>query len=310
MLPLSVICTADNTYAMPLAVVLYSVMANLKSKERVAFFVIDGGISKQNKHKIQKSLDIEKCQINWINVPRNKFKNLKIDSGISVSAYHRLLVDELLPSELHKVIYLDSDLVVIGDLGELWAKEIGDQYLLAVQDAGIGYVSGKTGLMNYRELGIDPDCKYFNSGVMVINLKKWRADSIGQKVLAYIQQNHQYIRLHDQDGLNAILAGHWGELDPRWNRTPQIFYYASWQDSPFLEADYKNMIDNPYIIHFATTGRKPWNQLQYPDGDVFYKYLDMTDWAGWRYNRWRALQHQAFLVWRKFKRKVLAKGLS
>jgi lipopolysaccharide biosynthesis glycosyltransferase len=125
-----------------------------------------------------------------------------------------------------------------------------------------------------------------------------------------MRQNPQYIRWYDQDGLNAILADKWAELDPRWNRTPQIYSYSSWEDSPFQEAEFRSLISSPYVVHFATTGRKPWNDLKYPDGDIFYKYLDMTAWAGWRYTRWRSLQHRILISWRKFKRRLIQQGFS
>lgn len=308
--PISTVCAADNAYAMPLAVVLKSILVHLNARQKANFYIIDGGITKRNKQRILKGLDLERCQVHWLNPLKSKLSSLRINSCMSVAAYHRLLVAELLPESLDKIIYLDSDLVVLNDLEKLWEIDVGNNYILAAQDIGIGYVSSELGLENYQALGLEADCKYFNSGVMVINLNKWRTDSVGPKVIEYIQQNPQFIRWYDQDGLNALLAKNWGELPPQWNRTPQIYHYPSWHESPFEESAYNSLIKQPSIIHFATTGRKPWNDSHYPDGDIFYKYLDMTDWAGWRYNLWRALQHKVLLTSNRFQRTFLKKGLS
>ncbi|MHC5828967.1 MAG: glycosyltransferase family 8 protein, partial [Nostoc sp.] len=123
---------------------------------------------------------------------------------------------------------------------------------MAAQDLGAPYVSSPRGLINYQELGISPESKYFNSGVLVMNLKKWREDQIFEKVIEYLTINKQYVRWHDQDALNAILAGKWGELEPGWNQMPYLFQYSSWQDSPFTEDVFNQLINNPDIIHYST----------------------------------------------------------
>ncbi|PHM05919.1 glycosyltransferase [Nostoc sp. 'Peltigera malacea cyanobiont' DB3992] len=79
--------------------------------------------------------------------------------------------------------------------------------------------------------------------------------------------------MHDQDALNAILAGKWGELEPGWNQMPYLFQYSSWQDSPFTEDVFNQLINNPDIIHFSTKD-KPWhNSCNHPDKDLFFNTL-------------------------------------
>ena len=287
--PIILVCAADNNYAMPLAVTVRSALANLKSNRKIGLFILDGGISKSNKKKIIKSLELEKIDISWIQIDETQLTNLVLTRHLTTTAYYRLLITKFLPLEFDKAIYLDTDMIVKGNLEELWNIPLEDNYALAVQDDVELYISMSGGLRNYQDVGICPDYKYFNSGLLVINLEKWRSENIGEKVLEYIRQNREYVR-NDQDGLNAILAGKWGEIHPRWNQMPRIYDYSSWQESPHAEDIYKELLHQPCIIHF-TNSPKPWYaglkaECRHPKKDLFFQYLDMTDWSGWRDTFW------------------------
>ena len=167
---------------------LRSALAHLKGNRKIVVFIIDGGIKECNKYKILKSIDLEQCDIKWLQPPDSLFERVKVSGHVTVAAYFRLIIPELLPHQFRKVIYLDSDLIVNQDLSHLWDVEIGENYLLAVQDVMIPYVSSQEGLVNYIELGIPPSYKYFNSGVLVLNLEKWRTNDISTRVIEYLEQ--------------------------------------------------------------------------------------------------------------------------
>lgn len=301
--PLVLVCAADNLYAMPLAVTVRSALENLKSDQQVILFILDGGIKDRNKRKILNSLSSEKCEVTFLSVSGSLVEgveNRHFETGtkhLPIVAYYRLLIPDLLPDHYEKVVYLDCDLVVKGDLGQLWQINLEEHYALAVQDMWTHSVSHPAGLLNYQALGIPSDAKYFNSGVLVINLKKWRADQISAKAIDYLQHNREYVRWHDQDVLNALLAGQWGELDPRWNVNIFLFSGDSAQkNSPFSDDVYNDIIRDPYIIHF-TSGDKPWVSPHAPCNEHFFHFVDLTSWSGWRPTRWTRL-------WMKLVRKV------
>ncbi|WP_016949056.1 glycosyltransferase family 8 protein [Anabaena sp. PCC 7108] len=297
--PIILVCAADNNYAMPLAVTVRSALANLKSKRQIALFILDGGINKTNKNKIIKSLQSDQVEISWIQIDDTQLNNLVLTRHLTTTSYYRLLITKFLPPEFDKAIYLDTDMVVKGNLEELWNIPLEDNYVLAVQDDVELYISMSDGLKNYKEVGISPDLKYFNSGLLVINLKQWRNENIGEKVLEYITQNREYVR-NDQDGLNAVLAGKWQEIHPRWNQMPRIYDYSSWKESPYAEDIYEELLHQPYIIHF-TNSPKPWyaglqTECKHPKKDLFFQYLDMTSWSGWRDTVWRRLVRKLLKV--------------
>lgn len=284
--PLTIVCAADDKYAMPLTVTMRSVIENLKSDRQVILFVIDGGITKANKQKIISSLTIEqvKLEIHWVKPHAELLANMKISGHVTVATYFRLLIPDLLPNQFNKAIYLDGDLVVTEDLGKLWNIELGDNHVLAAQDISVPYVSSPAGLANYQELGIPADYKYFNAGVLLINLEKWRSDNVSTKAIEYLEQNQEHIRWWDQDGLNAVLAGKWGQLDSKWNfmLLPELYNSSLWQDSNLLLQNSSNGSKNFYILHFASAS-KPWKySCKSPAKSLFFDYLDRTKWSGWR----------------------------
>lgn len=293
-----VVCSADENYAMPLTVTIYSALSNLGNKQsKILLFVLDGGIKEATKRKVEASLRSDQLEIHWVKLDLERFKQLPEKRHITVAAYYRLLVAEVLPQEFKKVIYLDSDTIVLGALEELWSVDPGDYHLLAVRNGCCHLIALAPGLCNYKELGLNPNSLYFNSGVLVINLEKWKEGDVGAKVLEFSEQNGDTIQDCDQDGLNAVLEGKWGELDPRWNQMPQIYTFSSWEDSPFDDpATYQSVLTNPQIIHYANS--KPWHlTCDHPKVYLFEKYLDQTAWAGVRDSQLKNL-------FRKVKKKI------
>jgi len=295
-----VVCAADDGYSMPLSVTVRSLLENLGADKRVDLYIIDGGISDRNKQKILNSLKPDTYNLTWLSIPDewvNDIPELPGSERIKISAYYRLFIPKLLPTTVRKAIYLDSDLVVCHDITDLWNLELLDSYALAVQDTVAPFASSSWGLRRYKELGLQSDCKYFNSGVLVINLDKWRADHVSEEVVEYLITNQEYVIAHDQDGLNAVLANKWTDIDPRWNQQPEIFSYASWENSQFSKETYDSLVAAPYIVHFATGG-KPWNTREpHPFKHLFFKYVDMTAWKGYRFDLQRRL-------WRRLQREV------
>lgn len=310
-----VVCAADDRYSMPLAVVARSALDNLDYDYSMHLFVIDGGITDANKAKIEKSLDINRCKVAFVPKPtaqlkllEDAFQDLRGKATVetkhilstSAAAYYRLFIPELLPKHLDRAIYLDCDLVVKSSLKQLWETDFQSNCILAVQDIWSPQISCPNTEVPYQELGIPANAKYFNSGVLVIDLRKWRDEAIGSKAIDHLIRYGGCPRTHDQGLLNAVLAGQWGELDPQWNLTPAIIdMFPSWKESPFSEETYRCLINRPSIIHFATN-RKPWNSRHTLFKDAFFEYVDKTAWSGWRLTFWRRLKIVMTREYKKF----------
>jgi lipopolysaccharide biosynthesis glycosyltransferase len=295
------VCAADDLYAMPLSVTIRSVLENLSKDRTLCLFILDQNTQPSQKDRILQSIDFENIQVEWIKVASPTLAKIHISnpSSYPLSSYFRLLIPYLLPADIKKVIYLDTDVIVKGDLSNLWDIDIQNYYALAVQDVAVGCFS-KVSHIDCQKLGVSPDQKYFNSGVMVINLEQWRIHNIPEKALSYLE--HYPLRFPDQDALNIVLAQHWRELDPHWNQGHAIHLLSSWKESPYEESAFLKALNEPYIVHFSSQP-KPWMfGCTHPEKDLFFHYLSLTDWAEWKltpFNYLLSLQKRAL---RKIKR--------
>jgi lipopolysaccharide biosynthesis glycosyltransferase len=164
---------------------------------------------------------------------------------ISRSAYLRLMIGDLLPKEVSRALYIDGDTLVLRDVAVLFDLDLGNAPAAAAASAGSPkYGNGKR---PWAQLGIDPETTYVNSGVLLIDVERWRAEGIGRAVLADIAEHHSLYRWMDQDGLNAVLANRWALFPPEWNL--QLGSKVHRRDPPALET--------VGICHFTGIW-KPW----------------------------------------------------
>ena len=283
---IAVVYGVDNRFAVPLAASIESALDNLSRGHQLDVHIIDGGISARNRSRLVQSFGGRPCRLIWLQPDQPALASLKVGGAISVATYYRLLIPRLLPAH-PKVIYLDADVIVERDLVELWNVPLEGHHVLAVQDQGIRVISGPFGLSNYRSLSIPEGSKYFNAGVLVLDLTKWRENQTAERIVDYVRDQHEHIRFHDQDGLNAILWHDWGELDPRWNQMPQILQVAKAENSPFDPETFRLLTTKPYIIHYASAD-KPWRfGCHHPAREQFFLYLNRTAFRGFRPSRWR-----------------------
>jgi lipopolysaccharide biosynthesis glycosyltransferase len=215
--PIFVACGADDAYAMPLAVTVRSLLDNLEAGRSVRLFVLDGGLTPSSRRRLLESWAHDRLDVEWLEPDLALLASVKVSGHIPLASYFRLLAADLVPSSVDRLLYLDSDLVVLTSLADLWSVDLDGHPLGAVQDLNAPYVSRPNGLATWGELRLPADRKYWNAGVLLLDLARWRREALGKKVLAYVQQNRGRIRWHDQDGLNAVLGGDCRELDHRWN---------------------------------------------------------------------------------------------
>ena len=288
---------ADDAFAMPLAVALRSALETLSESHVIEAYVLDGGISAANRERLERSLASPGIELRFVAPDPRAFAGIRHRAHLSHAAYFRILAAELLPASISRVIYLDADVRVAADLARLWAEPQRGLPVLAVRDAGAPTLGSPRGLLNHRELGLAPDLPYFNSGVMTLDLAIWREEKLGDRLLRHLENHLHANRWWDQDALNAVLAGRWGELDPRWNQIPQFWEPVSGDTDPFPRALRELVIRDPWIVHYST-GSKPWHWgCQHPARADFFDVLDRTAWAGWRPRR----SFRDSLVWRKWR---------
>lgn len=280
--PIVIVCAADEEYVMPLAAMMKSVLSNINTARPISLYIVDGGVSKHDKDRLLNSWPFDHLSVHWVLLDDSLFSNLPLWGRMNVNTYHRLVIPHILPVSVHKAIWLDCDIIVKGNLAELWDIDLGDNGVYAVQDMVVPYISCRYGIASYKELGIASNAKYFNAGVMIVNLDWWRLNDVTGRTFAYLREYRRTVFFWDQEGLNAVLVEKWGELDPRWNQIASISGRSFFTAEHLDKMTYQQVVNDPWIVHFAGTW-KPWVYHSHNSSRALYfQYLDMTAWAGWR----------------------------
>lgn len=271
-----VACAANRLYALPLAVMLRSAACHLGEGRRLTAFVVDDGIPPGDKQRVADSMPAN-ASVSWIRPVRDNFDGLPLWGRMPITTYDKLMVADFLPADVHRAIWLDCDMLVLADLGELWTRSFGDASTLAVQDALVPLVSSRFGVAGYTEMGIDPKAPYFNAGMMVIDVDAWRNENVSRSGLEYLRKFRDSVFFWDQEALNAALVGRWSALESRWNWSATLDRLSSPSDRLNLPAS-----GEARVVHFNGS-LKPW-LIEDIDGlgVPYFKHLDDTAWAGWR----------------------------
>ena len=229
-----IVTAADDKYVPGVIALIYSTWLQNEVSE---FHVLDNGISKKNKAKLRALAKRIGQEISLIDVSGSAIATLGLpDDRLTVSAFARLLIPELFKHH-ERVMYLDCDMLVLGDLRSAYETDFAGMLAAAVPDYG-------PGAEELKDLGI-PLEEYFNSGLLVFNIPAWRAAKISET--CFERASAKVFLYHDQSVLNAVCH----------NRVA------------FLPEDYNIFVDVPHeirreervkdirVLHFV--GRnKPW----------------------------------------------------
>ena len=263
-----VVCATDERYVMPLAVMLRSAIDNLAVTRSLAVHILHSRVSEDARRRVTQSLPADRCAIEWIPVDASKVAGVPVWGRMPVSTYFKLLLPDVVDVNVKRAIWLDCDLIVTGDLSELWDTSLEGMPAAAVQDQLVPFASSKGGIASRAEIGIIADSKYFNAGVMIVDIDRWRAERVSARALDHLTRRWKSVVYWDQEGLNVALAGNWMELDEKWNCNVS------------LPANRIRSGDRlPAILHYAGM-LKPWMyRTREPAWSIYMRYLDRTSWA-------------------------------
>lgn len=262
----------DNNYVFPLKVAIKSIIANKNVDVQYNINIICVEISEDN-YKVLKTLEKlgnEKVFINLID-KKNTFKDIKMPAHVTPSALFKFSLAEILDN-IDKCLYIDCDTMIQKDLSEFYNIDIDNVYAGVIQD----YLTIYYREMN-KKLNLDG---YFNSGVMLLNLKKMRNDGITEKLIAQKKKEIETntVVFMDQNSLNVV-------FEEKVKYLPLIYNYSTVynidETTVCLPDDIRNNLqsykDNAVIVHFAG-GAKPWKILCADKYFVsFWKYVDSND---------------------------------
>lgn len=234
----------NNAYAEQLLVTIISILENNNMERNIVFHVLSSDFSDKNKTIFKDTLKkYQNFKIKYINIDIKHFDNFDLKNNIkyiSVETYYRYIIADIAPN-LNKALYLDADLVVNGNLNELYDIDLENNYCAGVKDKFIEETDYK------NTLGLSPNETYINAGVLLLNLSRMRKDNVSEKLLSNTNKLAEQIEYQDQDIINITFRGQIKEVDSRYNFTSSNVIRE------------KSKIKEAIIIHY-TGPIKPWNE--------------------------------------------------
>lgn len=299
---LNVLFSSDNHYAQHLGAAMQSLLENNQDFTVIRIYVIDNEISDLSKEKLCRiATKFSNVSLFWI--PFEKWKSqlqLNMTWSISISAYARLFVAEMIPAEIDRILYLDCDMIVCDSLQNLWDTDLRGCVLGAVQDS----ISDST----KNAVGLLPEEPYCNSGMLLIDLAKWRELDIGTKCVHFIAEKNGSVVHHDQGVLNGVLKNQWFRLPLCnnlmtihfiFNRRRIIDYFGEHADF-YSENDIVNAKEHPLIMHYTPSfTSRPWcKDCKHPRKMLYWENLAKTPWKGAKPEKSKDKWYVKLINWR------------
>lgn len=290
-----VICfSADNTYTPYLGVALQSLLENTTVENNYDIFIIHDGINSVNQKKLNSLVESKKnTSLRFVDIRDYIEEHLnklfvtehRYYTHYSMATYYRLLIPEIF-SKMDRVLYLDSDIVVLKDIADLYNSELDGNIIGAVKDLGMSVNPHECRKKKHKfdwnhyftkVLELESPYDYFQAGVALMDCRRMREEQFTQKCFDILRKVGSFEFL-DQCVLNYVCRNEVKYLDAKWNiswhplikifdfnkRVPEENYIA-----------YRNSLKEMGIIHY-TTFIKPWQEPKYELADIFWHYARMT----------------------------------
>ena len=256
--PIRIAFICDNKYVMPTGVAIQSIIENKKPATEIEINVIANEVSANNLEKLR-SITGKNVSINIIEID-NKYKQLGSQHEyVSKAALLKFELPKIF-NNYDKILYLDSDVLVLKDLSQLYETDLGNKYAGVCKD-----LLATKFYKDPLEIGLNT---YFNSGVMLLNLDKMRQDKICTKLL-WAKEHDRRKKYMDQDAFNIVFNCNVEYLNPKFNyMTMEELFYKKSFISKFYNID---NIEKPVILHL--TYKKPWNFIGVPGERLWIKYF-------------------------------------
>ena len=275
--PVSICFASDDNYAPYLKVAIYSLLCNRNRERSYDIIILHKRISREHQGEILGLADGK----SGVSI---RFVNVQSDVGCyyAVETNYRLLLFSKLFQNYRRMLYLDCDIIVTGDVGELFDVDLEGKSAAGVEDVGFRWLAYTKraifldnkpyNVLNYCTdvLGIKDPGGYVNAGVLLFDLEKCRQKVSFRDVVETLHSRNFFY--NDQDVLNILLEGNIKQVDCKWNYMNNIAFYLECDRKEFRELYLDLRREDYRIIHYISA-KKPWNG-EVPMGEVWQKYAD------------------------------------
>ena len=274
-----VVCT-DHHFVMPTGVMMYSLCCNNPEADVTVHVLIDDSVTAKDKENLTTTISrFPKGKAIFYDVdlsllPAFPSTDNRLD-GISKATYYRLMLSEILPESVHKVLYMDGDLIVRGSLLPVWDTDLTG-YAVAAAPDGLG---GDIEFFNRLRYPFEKG--YFNAGVLLVNLDYWREHAVINEFYDFIKNRAEDIVFCDQDVMNYVFQDRKTSFPIKYNFNSGFLFKPPKFDYWKNEKEFKEALQNPVVVHFA--GDKPWyvyQRVPHPFNSTWTLYQNQTLWKG------------------------------
>lgn len=238
----------DDKYINQTIVSMVSAVENNKEHE-IEFIIIYSKLSDESINKLKnvgQAMPDKNIRVRLLQIDENIFTPLPLSHWVTVQAWFRIKLPDMCP-DLDKILYLDCDTLILGDLSELFNTNLDNKFLAGVKDVwGVNKYCKRLSMVS----GV-----YVNSGMLLFNAEYCRKENFFDKIVDFANNNTKIIEFCDQDSINKIADEKKVVLHPKFN------YMDTWWRGKYYEfegqeeLDYLEAGENPVIVHL--TGLKP-----------------------------------------------------
>ena len=267
---MNILVTLDSNYIYPLCVMLHS-LAKTNPDSHFDIYVAYSSLTDDDFGLMKRALTGTSADIHKIFVSDDMFNNAPVLDRLSKATYYRLLIGDILPEDVHKILYIDPDTVINQKLDEFYNIDLSDHVL-----AGGVHLFGFLEKINLMRLGMKKTSRYINAGVLLINLDKWRQTVTLDRIFDFITKNIKKLLLADQDVINVLFENHSLRIDERkYNLDEKTYSAYSSRSAGKNRIDLDWVRSNTTVIHFNGK-HKPWREKNYGGklGEFFEKNKD------------------------------------
>lgn len=277
---MNIVYGANDAYAEYLGTSLLSLLSNNKTLQTISVYILDNGISARNRKLLEAICSFHRRTVCFIDT--SHFEDIigfpVRTAGFNPVILARLFLTRYIPDTIDKILYLDCDTIVAQSLECLDTLDLDRYYFAAVPE--LYMPSGRI-----KRLGLDRDAVYYNSGVMLINLRLWRVDRLAEYFMKYYEKMQDALLYADQDILNYCCRNRILTLSHSYNLSPNLYYFPRFfirrlQPAYYMHSreEYLAILKNPCIIHYLGDER-PWihgNKNVYRD--YYERYHSLSPW--------------------------------
>jgi lipopolysaccharide biosynthesis glycosyltransferase len=272
---LHISCSADEAYVAHSATMIHSVLASNPGDRVHVHFLHGPALSGAGLDGVEQLVRRSGGRLHRHEIADERVRGLPLPDRWTAAIWYRIFLPDLLP-EVDRVLYLDSDVLAADKLRELFELDLAGAYLGAVTNVLERHWAHHPGT-----LGLRADA-YFNSGVLLLNLDRMRADDASGRVADLARRRAKELMWPDQDALNIVLGEHRLPLHPRWNRMHSLDF--PWSAEAYGAAAVEEAKRRPALLHFeGPAANKPWHLLSGPEPRRRYAaHRAQTPWPRYR----------------------------